>query len=221
MNLMPNSQKHGFCPKTLKRAGQVAAVFLVVLLILWIRVFYGSMQDYKTGETLLKENQTIRAITYFDRSLHWYAPLNPYVERSAERLWEIGQKAEKEGDRRMARIAFESIRNACYGTSHIFTPGEEWIDKAESRIKKLEGEKTPKGDDEIEGEHPTKSPHPRVGWSVSVVVGFLGWIGSVLGFIVCVFRKDRRDKKPFYENLVWVSLIVAFGVLWFAGMVMA
>ena len=82
MNLMPNSQKHGFCPKTLKRAGQVAAVFLVVLLILWIRVFYGSMQDYKTGETLLKENQTIRAITYFDRSLHWYAPLNPYMERS-------------------------------------------------------------------------------------------------------------------------------------------
>jgi len=60
------------------------------------------MQDYKTAETLLKENQTIRAITYFDRSLHWYAPLNPYVEWSAKRLWEIGERAEQEKDPRLA-----------------------------------------------------------------------------------------------------------------------
>jgi hypothetical protein len=66
---------------------KAASAAVLLLLILWVRVFYGSMQDYKTGETLLRENQTIRAITYFDRSLHWYAPLNPYVERSAKRLW--------------------------------------------------------------------------------------------------------------------------------------
>ena len=200
---------------------KAASVAILLLLVLWGRVFYGSMQDYKTGETFLKENQTIRAITYFDRSLHWYALLNPYMERSAERLWEIGEKAEKEGDRRMARIAFESIRNACYGTSHFFTPREEWIEKAESRIKKLEGEKAHKTDGQVEVGHPKKNPHPRVGWSVSVVVGFLGWVASSVGFIVFAFRKDRRGGSAFFKGVVWVCLILAFAALWVAGMVMA
>jgi hypothetical protein len=176
------------------------------------------MEDYKTGESLLRQNQVIRAITFFDRSLHWYAPLNPYVERSAKRLWEIGEKAEKQGDLRMARIAFESIRNACYGTSHVFTPNEEWIDKVESRIKALGSGKDRKGESPAaEG----KSPHPRVGWSVLVVLGFLGWAGALLGFIVSVFRKDRGAEKPFRKGFVWLCLILGFAALWVAGMVMA
>jgi len=200
---------------------RVSSVAFLLLLVLWLRVFYGSMQDYKTGETLLKETQTIRAITYFDRSLHWYAPLNPYVERSAKRLWEIGEKAEKEGDIRMARIAFESIRNACYGTSHIFTPGEEWIDKAESRIKKLQGGKDYEYGESSKAAVAPKSPHPHAVWSVAVVLGFLGWAGSVIGFIGLAFRKERATEKTYRKGLVWVSLILAFAALWVTGMVMA
>ena len=200
---------------------KAASVAVLLLLVLWGRVFYGSMEDFKTGENLLKENQTIRAITYFDRSLHWYAPFNPYAERSAERLWEIGEKAEKEGDRRMARIAFESIRNARYGTSHVFTPGEEWIDKVESRIKTLEGANAPEGDGQAELGNPKKSPHPHVGWSASVVVGFLGWIASIVGFIAFAFRREKPTGKAFGKGLLWACLILAFATLWIMGMFMA
>jgi len=87
------------------------AFALLLLAILWARVFCGSMKDFETGETFLKENQIIRAITYFDRSLHWYAPLNPYVQKSAQRLWEIGDRAERDGDLKLAFIAFSTIRN--------------------------------------------------------------------------------------------------------------
>jgi len=194
---------------------------VLVLLILWARVFYGSMQDYKTGETLLKENQTIRAITYFDRSLHWYAPLNPYVERSARRLWEIGEREEKAGDTRMARIAFESIRNACYGTSHVFTPGSEWIVRAESRIKRLSGGRDYGHGEDAKAAAASKSPHPHALWSLAAVLGFLGWVGSALGFIVSVLRKDRKTEKAFHKGLLWVCLILTFVALWVAGMVMA
>jgi amino acid permease len=200
---------------------KIGSVVFFLLVILWGRVFYGSIQDYKTGETLLKENQTIRAITYFDRSLHWYAPLNPYLERSAKRLWEIGERAEKEGDIRMARIAFESIRNAFYGTSHVFTPGQKWIDRAETRIKKLtDGRAYRHGEDAKAAEAPKRS-HPHVVWSVAVVLGFLGWVGSAFGFIISVFRKDRGTEKAFRKGLVWLCLILAFAALWVAGMVMA
>jgi hypothetical protein len=206
---------------TLRVIVKAASAAVLLLLILWVRVFYGSLQDYKTGETLLKENQTIRAITYFDRSLHWYAPLNPYVERSAKRLWEIGEKAEKEGDIRIARIAFESIRNAYYGTSHVITPGQKWIDKAESRIKKLEGGKAHEHGEDAKVAEAPKSPHPHAVWSVAVVLGFLGWAGSIVGLIVFAFRKERATEKTHRKGLVWVSLILAFAALWVAGMVMA
>ena len=73
----------------------------------------------------------------------------------------------------------------------FFHPREEWIEKAESRIKKLEGEKAHKTDGQVEVGHPKNNPHPRVGWGVSVVAGFLGWTGSVLGFIVCVPKRSE------------------------------
>jgi hypothetical protein len=206
--------------KRYRNAAIGGAVLSFFLFLLWIKVFYSSMQDYKSGESLLKENQTIRAITYFDRSLHWYAPLNPYGERSAKKLWEIGERAVKEGDLRMARIAFESIRNACYGTSHLFNPCGEWIEKAESRITTLESEGA-HGQEGLAVGTPKKSPRPHAGWSVAAVVGFLAWVGSAIGFIISVFRKDRGTPRTFRKCLAWLSLILAFAALWVAGMVMA
>jgi hypothetical protein len=199
----------------------IVSVGLLMLLVLWVRVFYGSMKDYDTGETLLKQNQIIRAVTYFDRSLHWYAPVNPYLERAATRLWEIGERAEKEGDLRMARIAFESIRNASYGTTHVFTPGKEWISRAESKINALSDSQGQKGDGKSGPWPPKRGPHPHAFWSVAVVLGFLGWVGSVLGFISAAWPKAQRDGKCFREKSIWFFLVLAFGALWFAGMVLA
>jgi hypothetical protein len=191
---------------------KAASVAVLLLFVLWGRVFYGSMQDYKTAETLLKENQTIRAITYFDRSLHWYAPLNPYVERSAKRLWEIGERAEQEKDPRLALIAYESIRNGFHGASHVFRPGKDWVQRAESKIHFLSslmgtGESTAA----------KKDPQPDVLWSVVVVTSFLGWIGSLLGLIVVLFKEGEARRRGIY----WLGLFSLCFVLWLVGMASA
>jgi hypothetical protein len=214
-------KSHPLRDRVFKGILKVAWIGVLLLLILWLRVLYGSMEDYKTGETLLKENQIVRAITYFDRSLHWYAPINPYLERAATRLWEIGEKAQKEGDLRMARIAFESIRNASYGTTHVFTPGKEWIKRAESRINRLAASASHGNNESAEPWSPKKGPYPDALWSVAVVLGFLGWVGSVLGFIGATLRQDRGNGKRFRKKVIWVSWGLAFAALWFAGMVMA
>jgi len=195
---------------------KAVSVGVLLLLVLWGRVFYRSMQDYKTGETFLRENQTIRAITYFDRSLHWYAPLNPYVERSAKRLWEIGERAEQEKDQRMALIAYESIRNAFHGTSHVFRPGRDWIQLAENKIQSLStlrgnGEPVP----------PKKVPQPDVLWSVVVVVSFLGWVGSLAGLARWVFGKEKGPERLRSRRLLWISLFLFFFGLWLLGMALA
>jgi hypothetical protein len=183
----------------------------LLLLILWGRVFYGSVQDFKTGETLLRENQTIRAITYFDRSLHWYAPFNPYLERAATRLWEIGDRAEKEGIR-MARIAFESIRNACYGTSHVQA---EWITRPNHGSKSWKAKRLTKGRAEPRWGIPRKPRAPMWGgvcrlWSDS-------WVGRIIIGFLSLRSKDRR-RKPFLKPCVGLS-DPSFWALWVAGMV--
>ena len=195
---------------------KAASVAVLLLLILWGRVFYGSMQDYKTGEALLKENQIIRAITYFDRSIHWYAPLNPYVERSAKRLWEIGQRAEQEKDTRLALIAYESIRNGFHGASHVFRPGQDWIQRAESKIHALSALQ------ERGGTAPSKKdPQPDVLWSVVVVIGLVGWIGSLVGFGSCVFRNKEGSEGITRKSILWIAASAMCFGLWILGMAFA
>ena len=188
-------------------------VSVLLLIILWLRVFYGSMEDYKAGETLLKENQTIRAITYFDRSLHWYAPLNPYVERSAKRLWEIGESAEQAKDTRLALIAYESIRNGFYGAGSFFRPGQDWVQSAERKIHALSALRGG-----AETAPASKNPQPHVLWSVAVVIGFLGWIGGLLGLVVGIFKQEgaRRGK-----GVLWLGFSVFCFILWLIGMINA
>lgn len=190
-------------------------VGVLIVLVLWARAFYGSMQDYDTGETLLKGNEIIRAITYFDRSLHWYAPVNPYLERAATRLWEIGEQAEKAGDKRLALIAYESIRNGFHGATHFVTPGKHWIRKVDAKLASLnrgqtENRKTPRSS-AFSGE----SPYPSSFWSAVVVIGFLGWIGSLIGLITVTFRpgEDRRGK-----GLLWFGFSLLCFILWLVGM---
>ena len=82
----------------LKIGASVLAILAVLFLMVWARALIGSRSAWEQGEKLFQEGKTIRAVTFFDRSMHWYTPWNPYVERSAERLWEIGARAEKQGN---------------------------------------------------------------------------------------------------------------------------
>jgi hypothetical protein len=174
------------------------------------------MQDYKTAETFLKENQTIRAITYFDRSLHWYAPLNPYVERSAKRLWEIGERAEQDKDTRLALIAYESVRNALYGASHVFSPGKDWIQRAEGKIQALSALQG-----RAEAAAPKKDSHPHALWSGVVLLGFLGWVGSLAGLALWGLGAKKRTGTMVHRPVLWIGLAMLFFALWILGMVFA
>jgi hypothetical protein len=192
----------------------------------WLRCFYGSMEAYSTGEEMLKQKQLIRSITYFDRSLHWYTPWNPYVEKSAKRLWEIGERAEQEGDLTMALIAFRTIRGGFYAASHFITPGKEWIEKSESRIDHLvRMEKKP----ELETRESKlkemvrkgqKGSSPDVFWTVILEIGFLGWVGSLFGFI---YRKwgPKESQTHLLSPLAWVGLGSVSFAMWIIGMMKA
>jgi hypothetical protein len=206
----------------------VLSLLVITLGMLWVKVFMGSMKAYEEGERSLEQSEFTRAVTYYDRSLHWYAPWNPYVERSAQRLWEISEKAEGGGDVRLAIIALRTIRRGFYGASHLYLPGKPWIERCELKIQELldleivrhdssHGEgRVGDGSKKVED-----ISSPDVFWSLVVEVGFLGWIGSALCFIVSAFPDGRSGRKRLGRSLTWSILLVISFSLWIIGMIKA
>jgi hypothetical protein len=214
--------------KSLRVIGLVSLVIAVFLSLMWMRAFYGSMKAYRTGEDLREQKQLIRAITYFDRSIHWYTPFNPYVEKSARRLWEIGEQAKKDGDIKMALIAFRAIRAGFYSASHFTTPGKDWIEKSETMItalvlkeeKNRASSKAMETSEEIKTRN-EKGSSPDVFWTVVLEVGFLGWVGSLFGFIFAKWGPLKSSGKSLYKTLAWIGSALGFFVIWIIGMMKA
>jgi len=206
----------------------VATMLIVIFLIMvWARVFYGSMQAYQKGESYLKEGQYIKAITFFDRSMHWYAPLNPYVQRSAQRLWEISKNARENGDNLLSLIAVRTIRQGFLSARSFYTPGKGWIEKCNFRIQELvmieEGRNGRKKEGRLdnsvlkEGEEKT----PDVIWSIVLLIGLFGWVGSVIAFIISGLKVPQKRSLWGFSTFKWILLGTFFFGVWIVGMVNA
>jgi len=196
----------------------IVAVLAILFVMVWARVVIGSKGAWEQGEKLFQEGKTIRAVTFFDRSIHWYAPLNPYVERSARRLWQIGSEAEKKNDVVMALIAYRTIRRGFHGTEWFCSPGREWIEKSNAKIDALLGKQ--KGASEAK-ERRVIYPPPDPYWSLVVELGLLGWLGTMVLFIVRWFRDGQGPRPSFLSRIAWGVLSIAFFVLWIIGMTKA
>jgi hypothetical protein len=211
------------------RAILVGLVLVTLLLIMvWARVFYGSMRAYQEGELYLNSDRYIKAITFFDRSMHWYAPLNPYVQRSAQRLWEIGKHAQKNGDIRLALIAARTIRRGFIAARSSYTPGGDWIEKCDLRIYELlKLDQDRKGDlkgEKIDIDTVLKDPQvrgPDILWTIVLFAGLLGWIGSAIGFIMSQFRTSIATRFSISSNFKWILFGTFFFAVWIVGMVNA
>ena len=222
--LLDNSGRY----KWLKTISFVAAVTAIFLIIVWARAFYGSMQACQEGEIHFKANQYIKAITFFDRSIHWYTPLNPYVGKSAERLWEICKDAQKREDIRLALIAARTIRRGFIAARSFYTPGKDWIEKCDLRIHELliieQGRNGGLKREELEEISVLEDPQvkgPDIVWSIILLGGLLGWIGSVIGFIISGFRTSQKARLLSFSNLKWIILWAAFFTIWIVGMMRA
>jgi hypothetical protein len=203
----------------------ILSLVVMALVMVWIRAFYGSMQAYHQGEVYLKEHQYIKAITFFDRSIHWYAPFNPYVRQSAQRLWEIALSAEQEGDIRLALIAIRTVRRGFYASRSFYTPRQDWIKKCDAKINELmEIEPTNRemlrGPASPDKSIPTSQEATSLStpWSIIVEIGFLGWIGSAIGLLLFACKGEREARFLTSQAIAWGPLTLT---LWLIGMIKA
>ncbi len=195
----------------------LTAAAAVVVLMVWARVLFGSAGAFYKGEESLRANRRVQAITYFDRALHWYAPLNPYVERSAERLWALSEMAEKDGDAELALAALNSLRSGFKAAEGLFSPGRQWIEDCEEQMQRLtRGQKEGGSARVVKKAREKGHSPPNVFWTLVLEVGLLGWIGSVF---LLVTRDGKSGTRR--DLLVWCGLSVFFYAIWLIGMMKA
>jgi hypothetical protein len=206
----------------------ILVLVAVAFAMVWVRALYGSMQAYQQGEACLEKDQYIRAVTFFDRSIRWYTPLNPYVRKSAERLWEISMLAKQQDDIRLALIATRTIRRGFYAARSVYTPGKDWIKKCDAQISGLmEIDRADKEMERGSGAPDKSTPgsleatSPSTPWSIIVEIGFLGWIGSVVGFIIFACKDSGKERFLTRPALVWGCLSLTFFALWIVAMMKA
>ena len=169
----------------------------------------------------------MRAITFFDRAIHWYTPFNPYIDKSASQLWQVGETYERKGEITQALISFRSLRSGFYAARSLWTPGRDWIKKCDQKIAFLMNadnqpahhhvrptDESSAGQDSIFGENQKGIPKPF--WVLIVEIGLLGWIGATIGFVLNVFNEQERINRR--QALLWGSMLALFYTFWIVGM---
>lgn len=113
-----------------------------VIAVLALLLFAASTQwrqwvQYNRGNSALATGNHILAISGYEAAIHMYTPLSPLVERSAVRLWTIGEYLEARGDTERALIAYRALRSSFYSTHGLFRPGMRWIADCDAKIRSL------------------------------------------------------------------------------------
>ena len=112
-------------------------VMLVSLLIISANVRKRQQTQYQEGLAGERAGSFMKALTGYESAIRMYLPFSPTVERSAERIWYMGETAEKNHDAEQALIAYRSLRSAFYAVRWIKQPGKTWISRCDSKIAAL------------------------------------------------------------------------------------
>ncbi len=116
----------------------VGITIVTAIAMIWINTYQRSVTYFKEGETYLANDQLMEAITSFESSAHAYTPWNSNVRKSLERLWEIGERLEKEKDApEYPLIAYRSLRSSVYAIRSLYMPYKEWIPRCDEKIRQL------------------------------------------------------------------------------------
>jgi len=201
----------------------------VMVLMVVARVYLGSSTELNTGKSALEAGETSRAIVHLDRAIQWYVPLAPTVGEAAALLWKVGQEADARGDTQGALEAFRALRGAFHAVRGINHPGKVWIDRANERIATLQASDNTAAwpDPSLSREERKqvaldvlqRDPTPDPGWSALAVVGFLGWVGSGLGFFLRGFEPSGRFLRK--SGLRWGLGVLGGYFLWIIALLRA
>jgi tetratricopeptide (TPR) repeat protein len=118
-------------------AVNVAVAAVIGIILIWGNTLYRQHVQFDKGERGMAAGDFPAAVAGYESAIHMYTPGASLTEKSAEKLWQIGQMLEARGDIPRALIAYRSLRSSIYAITWIYTPGKEWIGRCDARIAAL------------------------------------------------------------------------------------
>jgi hypothetical protein len=167
-----------------KKVIQAAAMVLICLALVTVRVVWSARSEWKSAEAATGEMK----IVHLGRAARMYAPGNPYSRRALDALAEAGRAGSLQ--------AWQEVRSAILATRSFYTPHPQLLEEANGAIAQLMAERDSKGSLEAR-----KSWHaarlaedhaPSVGWSVVAILGLFLWIGAAVALIVRGIDENDR-----------------------------
>lgn len=112
-------------------------IILISLLFMLAGTWWRMSSQFSKGETALRRGDFAGAVAGFESAIHMYIPFHPTIEKSAEKLWQLGETNERLGDISRALIAYRSLRSSFYAGHWLSTPGIAWIERCDKKISAL------------------------------------------------------------------------------------
>src|SRR5262245_60853923 len=82
----------------LRNALGVFGLLVAFVALLYAKTANNARQDFALGEEAYTQGQYKVAVTHYERTIKWYTPWSPVVQRAVERLWQLGTEAEARGE---------------------------------------------------------------------------------------------------------------------------
>ncbi|MEM9492553.1 MAG: hypothetical protein AAGC55_25620, partial [Myxococcota bacterium] len=192
------------------------------------RAVWDGSSALSAGDAALQRGDTEEAIALWRRAARWYVPLAPHVGRAYERLSDLAQRAEREGDRATALAAWRGIRGSILATRSVYTPHAERLEPANRRIAALMAASEdpavdPNADEAGRAEWHyallERDDSPSVGWSLFALGGLALWLAGAFLFAL---RGVTADDQLVPQTAARAGIMVALGlVLWLLGLHLA
>lgn len=118
-------------------AVNIAVLAAVCLALIWGETYWRQREQFIKAEAALGRFDVIAAIDGYAASIHMYTPFSSLVQKSAARIWAIGENLEKAGDNERALIAYRALRSSFFSAAGLYTPGQEWISRCDKKLELL------------------------------------------------------------------------------------
>jgi hypothetical protein len=199
-----------------KTALRTAAVAVIALAMVTVRVVWSSRAEWRLAEGLSGEARRL----HLGLAARMYAPGNPYSRRALDELAAEGRAGGPD-----ALPAWQTVRSAILATRSFYTPHRALLDEANARIAEAmaAGESAARGPLEARRAwHAARlalDEAPSVGWTLVALFGLALWIGAAVGFLLRgIDERDRLRRRA----AVTCALGVALGLaLFFVGLARA
>lgn len=125
----------------MRREKKICIFILIACLSVLFKVMASSATAYYQGKKYVQTAQYALAIDAFSISIRWYAPLNPWIEKSCDELFVLAKDLEIRGNEKLSTKAYAELRYALSSVRGFYFPYFKYADEASQAYVRLKNKK--------------------------------------------------------------------------------